>query len=89
MTFHFDTLYNQKYTNVIFPSDYSTLATAIIPALGGIVEFNNWGTSCFVVPYNATQFRLIIQHNNLLTTWNSTSYGVNNAFLNLEFEIWV
>jgi hypothetical protein len=89
LTFHFNTLYNQPYTNVIFPADYSTLATAIIPALGGIVEPNNWATSCFVVPYNTTQFRIIIQNNNILTTWNSKSYGVNNSFFNLEFEIWV
>ena len=80
--------YNALYTGIIFPPDYSTIATAIIPALGGIVESSNWSTSSFVVPFSPTQFRLVIYYDGKLTTWNNITYGVNNGFLSLEFEIW-
>jgi hypothetical protein len=88
LNFNLGASYNQTFTSAIFPGDYSTIAAAMIPAVGGIVETRNGCTSCFVVPYNSTQFRLVTQYNNALTTWSSTSYGVNNAFLSIEFEIW-
>ena len=87
--------YNQTFTGTIFPEDYSTIATAMIPANGGIIENFNWATSCYIVPYDATRFRLVLPYTyktelykTQLQTWNSTTYGVNNGLLNLEFEIW-
>jgi hypothetical protein len=79
---------NQTYTGVIFPSDYSTIARAIVPTLGGIIETTNWGTSSYIIPYDATRFRLVLPFNGTLQTWSSTSYGVRNGLLSIEFEIW-
>ena len=88
ISFNIGGQYNAVYTGPIFPGDLSTVANALIPALGGIIERINWATSCYVVPYNATQFRLVLPYNGSLQTWNSTTYGVNNATFNLEVEIW-
>ena len=88
ISFNIGGQYNAVYTGTIFPGDLSTVANALIPALGGIIERINWSTSCYVVPYNSTKFRLVLPYNGLLQTWSSTTFGVNNAAFTLEVEIW-
>jgi hypothetical protein len=88
LLFHFGNQYDRAFTNPIFPADYSTIATSIIPGIGGIVGNTNWSTGCYIVPYNTSQFRLVVPFSGQLETWNSRSYGVNNGFLRIEFEIW-
>ena len=86
--FTLGTRYNNTYTGPIFPLDYSTLAGVMVTANGGIIESINWTTSCYIVPYDTTRFRLVLPYRTQLRTWSSTTYGVNNGMLNLEFEIW-
>jgi hypothetical protein len=93
ISFNFNGPYDRAFTGRIFPADYSTIATATIPANGGIIESLNWSTSCYVIPYDSQRFRLVLPYKTQLyktqlQTWNSTTYGVNNALLSIEFEIW-
>jgi hypothetical protein len=80
--------YNNTYTGAINPANYSSIAGTLITSNGGIIENINWTTACYIIPYDITRFRLFLPYKTLLSTWSSTTYGVNAGLLNLEFEIW-
>jgi hypothetical protein len=87
LSFHTGGQYNQTYATVPFVlADCFSLA--MIPAVGGIVQSANWSTSCFVVPYDSTRFRLVVPYSGSLTTWSNTSYGVTAGLFSVDFEIW-
>lgn len=61
-----------------------------ITTQGGIIQTSNWSSIAYIIPYNSTSFRLIINNNttNTLTTWSDSWYNIVNGILLLDFDIW-
>lgn len=89
----FNSTYHPVFTNENpWLGDVHTTGKFHIPATGGIVIPANWTNQIMVVPWNTTQFRLLVTNNQGGSSfaWWSTAYysATANTSVNIQFEIW-
>ena len=89
----FNTTYNPTYNGAnAWTGDTHGQAVNLIPAVGGIVIPGGWTNTVYVVPYDATRFRLLVTYNGdqaKFDYWSNTYYWAqSNTSVNLQFEIW-
>lgn len=92
LTFNTNTGYNPVYTGVVWSPSVSAMAPYMIPSSGGIVQSSSWNGTCYILPYDSTRFRVLVD-NNLsggLQQWSNSWYSmITDGALMLDFEIWV
>jgi len=82
--------YNPTYTGTLWAPDVATMAYYLISVQGGLIQSGNWSSVGYVVPYDSTRFRVVLNSNSNASflTWSSTWFGVTNGCLQMDFEIW-
>ena len=92
LTFNTNTGYNPVYTGVVWSPSVSATAPYMIPSSGGIVQSGSWNGTCYILPYDSTRFRVLVDNNitSSLVQWSNSWYPiVTDGSLMLDFEIWV
>ena len=87
----FNTTYNSTYTGTLWNPNTPTMVLYLITTQGGIIQTSNWSSVAYIIPYNSTSFRLVLNNNNnttTLTTWSSSWYVATDGILLLDFDIW-
>jgi len=92
LTFRTAAGYHPIYTGTLWSPNVSTMAPYLIPCVGGVVQSGSWNGTAYVVPYSATQFRVVLDNNNLASfaPWSSTWYPLSTeGVFHAEFEMWI
>lgn len=92
LNFNMNTGYNPVYNGVVWSPNVSAMAPYMIPSSGGIVQSGSWNGTCYILPYDSTRFRVLVDNNitSSLGQWSNTWYPiVTDGSLMLNFEIWV
>lgn len=92
LSFNTNTGYNPVYTGVLWSPNVSTMAPYIIPSSGGVIQAGSWNGICYILPYDSTRFRVLVDNNSTssLGQWSNSWYPIStDGTLMLDFEIWV
>jgi len=92
LSFNTNTGYNPVYTGILWSPSVSAMAPYIIPSSGGVIQAGTWNGTCYILPYDSTRFRVLVDNNitSSLGQWSSTWYPISTeGTLMLNFEIWV
>jgi hypothetical protein len=67
------------------------MAPYLIPVVGGVTQSGNWSQQAYILPYSATQFRVLLTSNtiNSFGTWSSSWFPLSNeGIFHVEFDMW-
>ena len=91
LTFNTASGYNPIYTGTLWSPTIQSSAEYLIPANGGAYSASgDFSSQMFIVPYSATQFRVVLDSSTTsLTPMGSTWYGFSqDGMINMSFEMW-
>jgi hypothetical protein len=91
LSFRTTTGYHPTYTGTLWSPNVSAMAPYLIPCVGGVVQSGNWNGTAYIMPYSATQFRVVLDNNNVNSfgTWSSAWFPLSTeGAFHMEFDMW-
>lgn len=90
LTFNTASGYNPVYTGGTWSPNIAAMAPYFIPAAGGLIIGGVWTMQMHIVPYNSTQFRVVLAANTGgYGFWSNGYFAIAQDMMwDAEFEIW-
>lgn len=90
LTFNTASGYNPVYTGGTWSPNIAAMAPYFIPAAGGLIMGGVWTMQMHIVPYNSTQFRVVLAASTGgYGFWSNGYFAIAQDMMwDAEFEIW-